>query len=142
MVIHGPNEAGKSTMMRAIDSLLFGIHSRTTDHFGVGRPSLRIEARLTSASGHSVDVVRTGSTKNPLVDLDGNPVPEDLMSQMLGGIDRKLFQTVFRLDHPQLVGGTSELGRRAWPPVVRRDVGVGFAGRSATSLGSTVRRAV
>ena len=109
VVIHGPNEAGKSTMMRAIDSLLFGIHSRTTDHFGVGRPSLRIEARLTSASGHSVDVVRTGSTKNPLVDLDGNPVPEDLMSQMLGGIDRKLFQTLFRLDHPQLVGGSEEL---------------------------------
>ena len=32
-IVYGPNEAGKSTTMRALKALLFGFPSRTNDNF-------------------------------------------------------------------------------------------------------------
>jgi uncharacterized protein YhaN len=32
-LVYGPNEAGKSSLLRAMRALLFGIHGQTTDNF-------------------------------------------------------------------------------------------------------------
>ena len=45
-VIYGPNEAGKSTTLRALIGLLFGIEERTADDFVHSKPNLRIGAAL------------------------------------------------------------------------------------------------
>ena len=43
-VVCGPNEAGKSTAMRALLSALFGIQSPTQDAYVYGRSGLRVGA--------------------------------------------------------------------------------------------------
>ena len=45
-LFYGPNEAGKSSMLRGIRSLFFGIENRTSDDFLHNKPDLRIGARL------------------------------------------------------------------------------------------------
>ena len=45
-VIYGPNEAGKSTTLRALIGLLFGIEERTADNFIHPHPQLRVGAVL------------------------------------------------------------------------------------------------
>ena len=41
-VIYGANEAGKSSLLRAMRDLLFGIHDRSTDNFLHDYRELRI----------------------------------------------------------------------------------------------------
>ena len=45
-VVYGPNEAGKSTTLRAVHALLYGIDSRTSDAYRHGYADLRIGARV------------------------------------------------------------------------------------------------
>ena len=50
-VIHGPNEAGKSSALRALKQFFYGIAERTTDNFLHPNTKLCIAATLaTSAS--------------------------------------------------------------------------------------------
>ena len=109
VVVLGPNEAGKSTAMRALDALLFGIQRTTADHFGQGRASLRVGGRITSIHGASLEVVRQGLNSAPLVNEAGNPIPEAEMLEMLGHTDRTLFRTLFRVDHDELSNGSAAL---------------------------------
>jgi len=108
-VVVGPNEAGKSTAMRALDSFLFGIERGNSDHFGLGRPSLRVGGRLRAADGSTLGAVRQGLAKAPLVDDDGNPIPQTALLAMLGQTDRALFRTLFRVDHDELSNGSAAL---------------------------------
>ena len=41
-LIYGPNEAGKSSLLRAVGALLFGIPERTSDNFLHDNTALRI----------------------------------------------------------------------------------------------------
>ena len=50
-MLFGPNEAGKSSALKAIRHMLFGIPSREPVNFFHGYPSLRVGARLVSSSG-------------------------------------------------------------------------------------------
>ena len=109
VVILGPNEAGKSTTMRAIGALFYGIGSRTPDHFGQGRPSLKVGAKLVSSRGATIEVVRQGLNAAPLVDLDGEVVPESRMLEIVGHAERSLFESLYRVDHQELANGSSAL---------------------------------
>ena len=109
VIVLGPNEAGKSTAMRALDALLFGIARSSSDHFGQGRPSLRVGGRLVSAKGAVLEAVRQGLNSAPLVDAEGTAVPEAAMLEMLGNSDRALFQTLFKVDHDELSNGSAAL---------------------------------
>ncbi len=108
-IILGPNEAGKSTTMRAMDAVLYGIERGSGDHFGNGRQSLRVGALLRSADGTTLDIIRQGLNKAPLVDVCGEPVAETVLAAMLGNIDRALFRTLFRIDHRELSERSEEL---------------------------------
>ncbi len=52
-VIYGPNEAGKSTTLRALTGLLFGIDDRTADNFLHPHPQLRVGATLVTHQGNA-----------------------------------------------------------------------------------------
>ena len=43
-LVYGPNEAGKSSLLRAIRNLLYGIHGQTPDNFLHDYKALRIAA--------------------------------------------------------------------------------------------------
>ena len=108
-VVLGPNEAGKSTTLRAIQALLFGIPRGTNDHVGRGRESIRVGARLRSHDGEAVELVRQGLNRRPLVDANGNVVDPAVLGRMLGGADQALFSNLFCIGHQELVENSKYL---------------------------------
>lgn len=108
VLVFGPNEAGKSTTMRAIDALLFGIHLRNRDHFGEGRKHLRIGATLRGADGKVVEVERN-STRKALTDARGGELAESVLVDLMDGVDQQVFSALFHLDHEALGRGSEEL---------------------------------
>ena len=108
-IVVGPNEAGKSTTMRALTALLFGIERASRDHFGLGRESMRVAARLVNDEGVASEVVRQGLARLPLTDLSGSLIDESVLSALLGGAGRELFTTLFTIDHEELHNGSLKL---------------------------------
>lgn len=116
-VIYGPNEAGKSTTLRALKGLLFGIDERTADNFIHPNQQLRIGATLLSSDGSSLSLMRRKGRKQTLFALDDGsgeeltdrPFSEEVLVHMLGGLDEGLFQALFGLDLEGLERGGEAL---------------------------------
>jgi uncharacterized protein YhaN len=103
--IYGPNEAGKSTALRALRALLFGIPSRTSDDF-LHKGELRIGGCLQNGHGDPLDCVRRKGNKNTLRDgQDGDPLAAGVLEAMLGSIDEAAFKQRFAIDYEELVAG-------------------------------------
>jgi uncharacterized protein YhaN len=107
-LVVGANEAGKSTTMRALVSLLFGIERHTTDDYGQGRESLKVGALLVE-NGTRLEVIRQGLARVPLVTPEGQLVAEADLSALLGNIERSLFHVLFCIDHDELHERSEEL---------------------------------
>ena len=103
-IVHGPNEAGKSTLLNAWLDLLFGIHARSSYNFLHPYDAMRIGAVLDLAEGPR-EVVRVKKARDSLVDPAGRPVPDGMLRAALGGIERKDCADMFALD-----AGTMEDG--------------------------------
>lgn len=109
-LVYGPNEAGKSSCLRAITALLFGIDAQTPDNFRHDYRRLRIAAELLGPAGQRVAVTRRKGNKQTLRDgADDAVVDEGILGRLLGGIDRSVFQTRFGINHEQLVRGGHEI---------------------------------
>jgi hypothetical protein len=108
-LIFGPNEAGKSSLLRAIGDLLYGIPARTTDDFLDDYKVLRIAATLVGRDGRRLVVQRRKGSKNTLIDADNAPLPDDALRGLLGVVDRDFFSTVFALDSAGLRSGAESL---------------------------------
>ena len=108
-VLYGPNEAGKSTALRAITGLLYGIPGTTGDAHLHAMPELRIGGVL-SNNGTSLAVVRRKGNNNTLLAGDGSsPLAETALHAMLGGVDESTFRAMFGLDHETLRQGAEAL---------------------------------
>jgi DNA repair exonuclease SbcCD ATPase subunit len=68
-VIFGPNEAGKSSALRALIALLYGVDERTTDAFLCGNEQLRVGGRLTLADGRQVAFRLQEALREDVIDL-------------------------------------------------------------------------
>jgi len=114
-ILYGPNEAGKSSALRALRALLFGIPARTADAFVHPYDQLRVGARLlggpsSNGSGlHEIEIVRRKGNKGTLLAPDGTSLPDDLLARLLHGVDEEVFTSLFGLDHDGLVAGGQEL---------------------------------
>jgi len=116
-VIYGPNEAGKSTTLRALTGLLFGIEDRTVDNFVHQYPHLRVGATLITEQGARLSVMRRKARKQTLFALDeatgteltDQPLSDESLSQMLGGLDEALYHSLFGLDLDGLTQGSEAL---------------------------------
>lgn len=108
-VIYGPNEAGKSTALRAITNVLYGIPVNTQDAHRHAMPDLRVAARLAGANGTSLEVVRRKGAKNTLQDASGSPLRDDALAPLLAGVNEAVFRTMFGLDHVTLREGAEAL---------------------------------
>ncbi|MBM3493400.1 MAG: hypothetical protein FJX72_03610, partial [Armatimonadetes bacterium] len=108
-IVYGPNEAGKSTALRAISALLFGIPGQTDDDYLHQYGAMRIGAVLARGDGAVGHFVRRKGNKDTLLDADGSPVIEDRVRDFLGGMDRERFMAAFALDHETLRMGGQEL---------------------------------
>ncbi len=108
-VVYGNNEAGKSTALRAIGGLLYGIPHDTDDAHVHKMPELRIGARLCAADGSELSVVRRKGRSNTLLEPDETPLDEAVLRRLLGGVGRELFEHMFGLDHVRLRAGANAL---------------------------------
>ena len=111
-ILCGPNEAGKSSTLRAIHGLLFGIPSRSADTFLHDGPSLRIGAVLQNGNNDELHFQRRKGTKDTLLNpavKKGGALPKDALDPFLGGIDREAFERVYGITHSELERGGAEM---------------------------------
>lgn len=109
-VVYGHNEAGKSTALRAVANLLFGVPEKSADTFLHPGPELRIGAVLEDEQGRQHAFVRRKGRKNTLLDRQGSPLDEaSTLAPLLGSVDETLFRSMFGLDHETLRLGAREL---------------------------------
>lgn len=106
-LIYGPNEAGKSSALRAIDALLFGIPVRTTDNFLHSYGELRIGARLVNEAGRELHFVRRKRQRKSLVQFDDHDatIPENALDDFLKGVQRETFLRLHGINHDELRSG-------------------------------------
>ena len=125
-VIVGRNEAGKSTVMSAVEDLLFGIPMRSPMGFLHSYRDMRIGGTLES-NGSSLAVQRRKGRKKTLLAADGVAFPagDSALAPFLGDANRDRLQRMFSLDHARLRKGGQEILE------ARGDVGEAlFAARS------------
>lgn len=108
-VIFGSNEAGKSTILRAVLGFLFGIPETTLDDHVHKKSALRIGAHIETADGRVMELIRRKGRKNTLLTTDERPIDETEFMNCLGGVGRELFEVMFGLSHEVLVQGGHEL---------------------------------
>jgi uncharacterized protein YhaN len=111
-VLYGPNEAGKSSALRAVYALLFGFNNGTTDDFIHNYQQLRVGGVLVGSQGQRLKCVRRKGRTATLRDGDDDkPIDEIQLRGMLGGVSEEFFKTVFGIDHAQLREGGEEVVR-------------------------------
>ncbi|MEX2168087.1 MAG: AAA family ATPase [Pirellulales bacterium] len=111
-ILYGPNEAGKSSALRAIRSLLYGIHTRSADNFLHPYEKLRLAARLSRRDGQTLECCRRKGQKNTLRDgADDQPLDEGILDGYLGAVNENFFLSVFGIDHQRLRQGGEEIVR-------------------------------
>ena len=107
-VVHGQNEAGKSTALSAVADALFGFGHFTK--YGFQYPDqLRVGFTLSDRDGRQIALVRRKGRVNTLRDAAGEPVPDQALLAFLGGASRNLFCEEFGLNAEQLRHGSQSL---------------------------------
>lgn len=110
-LVHGRNEAGKSTTRRALEGLLYGIPERTPDAHLHAPSKLRVGGVLLAADGQRLHVVRRKGRKNTLLDEDEQPLDDGQLDALLRGVSRERFRATFALGHDTLRAGAEDLER-------------------------------
>ncbi len=108
-IVYGPNEAGKSSALRGLKALLYGIDERTLDNFLHANNKIRIQGYLRSTDGHELTFIRRKGRKNTLLTSEGEALDEQALAPFLQGVTSKLFETLFGIDHQALVQGGQEI---------------------------------
>lgn len=109
-VVYGPNEAGKSTALRSIVGLLYGIPHRTGDAHRHRTTDLRIGAVIEHGD-QVLDVVRRKGRTKTLLDREDEPIDEAALLAALGGVPESLYRRMFGLDHRSLREGAEAMLR-------------------------------
>jgi uncharacterized protein YhaN len=127
-LIYGPNEAGKSSALRALRHLLYGIPERSADDFVHPYARMRIGAALRSADGEVLEIVRRKGRSSTLrAANDADVLDEAVLQRFLRGVDADLFAVMFGLGYADLVRGGQDIIR-----------GGGDVGRLVFSAGSGI----
>lgn len=109
-VVFGPNEAGKSSALRALRCLLYGIPTQCPDAFVHAYNQLRIGAVVQDDRGEALHLIRRKGVKDTLRGGDDATVVEPAqLARLLSGIDETQFRLRFGIDHEDLVRGGEDL---------------------------------
>ncbi len=131
-VVLGPNEAGKSSTLRALKAWLFGIEPRSTDNFLHDHKQLRVGGVLEMSGGKEIACVRRKGNKDTLLSPETElPIGDDSLSKLLPGLDGNLFSQLHGIDHAGLVqGGQAILEQNG-------DIGKSLFGAALGTKGAT-----
>ncbi len=110
-LIYGPNEAGKSSALRAIKQFFQGFPLQSSDNFIHAYDSFRVGMRLRDKSGTTLDLVRRKGRKNTLLRADGTAIDDadDPLGPLLGGATVDEYLQRFVIDHQELIDGGAAL---------------------------------
>lgn len=112
-ILYGPNEAGKSSLLRAIRAFLYGIPERTQDNFLHDNAALRVGGIITDGAERQLAAVRRKARKQSLrqwngqveADCEGPALSDNAILQLLGNIEEVQFSRVFGIDRDELIRG-------------------------------------
>ena len=107
-ILYGTNEAGKSTLLRAITELLFGIHLQSKAKFRYGA-KIQLRATLEQEGLEPFDFLRRTKRDAPIASPEGTPLPDSMLAPFLHGLDKDLFENSFGISHDRLRSGGEEL---------------------------------
>ena len=133
-VIYGANEAGKSSLLRAIRDLLFGIHGQSSDNFLHDFAALRIKGEIQNRAGAQLVFQRRKGNRNTLLDEAGQQLADSVLVPFLGGVDQSYFSSMFGLGAHELREGAQQL--------LRGEGSIGKALFSASMGGTPVQKVV
>ncbi|MCF8127201.1 MAG: AAA family ATPase [Deltaproteobacteria bacterium] len=108
-VIFGPNEAGKSSSLRGLKCLLYGIPERTPDNFLHPNDQLLLGGSLIADNGKQITFLRRKRRKTSLFDIHDDPLAPEALSPFIRGIDQDEFETLYGIDHEALVQGGRDI---------------------------------
>lgn len=109
-IIYGPNEAGKSSALRALRHMFYGIPERSLDDFLHPYTKMRVGAAIQRKDGDILEFVRRKGRSNTLRAVDDKTVlDESILRQFLSGVNAVLFSTMFGIAHADLVRGGREI---------------------------------
>ncbi|MDF1642754.1 MAG: AAA family ATPase [Pseudomonadales bacterium] len=108
-IVYGPNEAGKSSSLRALKALLYGIDNRSRDNFIHTNTKLRIGGTVRNSSGDALEFYRRKGNKNTLLSADQQKLDDQALTPFLHGVSGQLFETLFAIDHRALVQGGQQI---------------------------------
>ena len=91
-IIYGPNEAGKSSSLRALTAWLFGFPTSTDDDFLHSYPNLRVGGVLANQQGQTLECIRRKGKNNTLRDRDDSGlISQESLAKFIPAIDEKHF---------------------------------------------------
>lgn len=108
-IIFGPNEAGKSTALRALRGLLYGIDARTPDNFLHDYSKLLIGGHLKNSKGDSLVFWRRKRNVGDLLDADMALLDAGTLNDFLVGVGEPLFDSLFGINHETLISGGQDI---------------------------------
>lgn len=107
-VLYGRNEAGKTTVLRAVRDLLFGIERQSSYAVRHGA-NVRLGGALVAADGTALSFRRRRGNSATVLDLADKALPDGVLAPFVGGVDRDMFQQLFGLDHQAMRDGAEAM---------------------------------
>ena len=124
-LIYGPNEAGKSSALRAMADLRYGIPAQSKDNFVHLHRDMSVAGTFVDAAGQLFGLARRKGNKDTLLQacpdtgapVAGSSVTPAMLLALTGGVDRAQFDTLYGIDAERLrkggkmlIEGEGELG--------------------------------
>lgn len=107
-LIYGANEAGKSSLLRGIHQMFYGIPVQSKDNFVHDNSKLRIGGTVSNDSNQLSFLRKKGRT-NTLLDPQGNTLDDAALETFLGTVNGEFFDSMFGLDTQSLREGADAL---------------------------------
>lgn len=108
-IIFGPNEAGKSSSLRALKALLYGFPQQTPDNFLHNYDQLLVGGCLENCAGEEIFFQRRKKRIGDVIDEAGNSLDSGVLAPFLRGIEPEIFESLYGIDHDALVKGGKEI---------------------------------
>ncbi len=109
-LVYGLNEAGKSSALRALRHMLYGIPERSADNFIHPYAKMRIGATIRNRKGDVFEYIRRKGRGHTLRAADDASVVEEAeLQSLLSGVDVDLFSTMFGMGYDDLVRGGRDI---------------------------------
>lgn len=117
VMLYGPNEAGKSSTLRAMTDLRFGIPVQSTDNFDRPHAEMRLGGEFVDPAGRACAFVRRKGRGDTLLQAVfgpdgpsvGEPAPPGQQALLTQGLSREAYETMFAMDHARLRAGGEAL---------------------------------